>query len=195
MLFLRYESFRQYVRLYPANTALLAVMLVLFLAQRIFPVLTFRLMATNIPPASQEIWRYLTAVFLHAGWMHLLFNAFALFVFAPPLERLFGSWKYVLFFLLCGIFGNVGALSFAGGQPVSVVGASGSIYGVFGAYLYMALFQRHMLDPQSRTTVYAILAMGALFSLIIPNVSFMAHFFGVFAGFVLYRWAGADNLR
>ena len=195
MLFVRYENFRQYVRLYPANTVFLAVMLVLFLWQQIDPGLTYRLMATNVPPASKEIWRYLTAVFLHAGWAHLLFNAFAEFVFAPPLERLFGSRRYVWFFLLCGIFGNVGAMVLAGNEPVAAVGASGSIYGVFGAFLYMALYQRHLLDPQSRTTVYVILAMGALFSLIMPGVSFMAHFFGAFAGFALYRWAGAKNLR
>lgn len=195
MLFVRYENFRQYVRLYPANAVLLGLILVAFIFRLAMPGLIYDLMATNDPRAAGEYWRYVTAIFLHADWTHLLFNVFALFVFAPPLERLFGPWRYVLFFLLSGIFGNIGAIALAGNGLFGAVGASGSIYGVFGAYLYMALFQRHRLDQGSRTTVFAMLAIGLVFSLVVPNVSYWAHLFGVLAGFALYALTGSRNLR
>lgn len=195
MIFVRREKFRQYVRFYPANTALLGVILAAFVFRLAAPGMIFDLMVTNDPRAAGEYWRYVTAIFLHADWTHLLFNVFSLFVFAPPLELLFGSWRYALFFLACGIIGNIGAIALAGDRWFGAVGASGAIYGVFGAYLYMALFRKQLLDPGSRTTVLAMLALGLLFSLAVPHVSFWAHVFGALAGFALYALTGSRKLR
>jgi membrane associated rhomboid family serine protease len=86
----------------------------------------------------------LYSMFLHGGWLHLLGNMLFLWVFGNNVEDLFGRLKYLLFYLLCGY---VAAYGFAFGSPDStttLVGASGAIAGVLGAYL--------VLFPRARVT-------------------------------------------
>ncbi|WP_317890845.1 rhomboid family intramembrane serine protease [Paenibacillus arenilitoris] len=142
------------------------------------------------PYGMLEPWRYLTSVFMHSGIQHLLFNLFAVLVFAPPLERLLGSLRYVFFYLLCGVGGNAFSalasdVAADGGTHVGV-GASGAIYGVYGAYLFISLFRKSQLDVSSRKTVYTILIFGVIFSLLAPQVDLWAHVGGALAGFLLY---------
>ncbi|GGN91311.1 hypothetical protein GCM10010969_02860 [Saccharibacillus kuerlensis] len=133
-------------------------------------------------------WRYLTSVFLHGNFGHLLFNCFALLVFLPPLERLLGHIRYAVLYLVSGIIANVislGAYNRMSEFFISV-GASGAIYGGYGAFLYMALFQRNKMDKGSRQTVYVLLVMGLILSFATPDVNIWAHFGGAVAGFFLY---------
>ncbi len=199
MIFLRYESFRSYVRLYPVTVALIAANLLYFsivgltgtmMPERLYQFGGF----VSFPDdafAFGEPWRYVTTIFMHSGLEHLLYNMFSLLVFAPPLERLIGSLRYLVFYLLSGIAGvllSALAYSLEGvDYPLLGVGASGAIYGVFGAYLFIALFRKLQLDEQSRKTVYAILVFGILYSIIVPRVSLWGHLGGLIAGFLLYR--------
>ncbi|MBB6729387.1 rhomboid family intramembrane serine protease [Cohnella zeiphila] len=197
MIFLRYESGREYVRLYPVNTIILLACIAMFAIELIIGGVNgafgtdnlLKLGAiTNVPEYS-GFWRYVAALFLHGGWSHLLFNLFALFVFAPPLEKIFGSWRYAAFYLLAGVLGNLAAVWLASG-PWMGVGASTAIYSVYGAYLYICLFQRDLLDSGSRTTVYGILITGLIYSFLVPHIGYWAHIGGLAAGFVLYRLLG-----
>src|SRR5690625_192853 len=61
-------------------------------------------LARIVPP---ELHTYVTSIFLHNGFRHLLFNSFSIFVFAPPLERMLGHIRYALLYLLSGIVGNI----------------------------------------------------------------------------------------
>lgn len=198
MIFVRYESFKQYLRLYPVNSAIIAVNLVMFLLVAIAggpqnDVLLKYGMVTN-DPAHDGIWRFVAALFLHAGLAHLAMNMFAIFVFAPPLERLFGHARYLFFYLIAGILGNVFAVAVARGAWYAV-GASTSIYALYGAYLFIAIFQRGALDQGSRTTILSILAIGLVMSFIVPGIGYWAHVGGLLAGFVLYRLMGSRFLR
>lgn len=199
MIFLRYESFRQYIRLYPVNTFLIAACIAMFIVLTatggtgIFHLIEFGAL-TNVEGLNQ-VWRYITALFLHGSWSHLLFNMFALFVFAPPLERIFGHVRFALFYVVSGMFGNLAAVMLAGSDFWVGVGASSAIYGIYGAYLYMTVFQRQMLDQASRTTVYAILAMGLIHSFLVPNIGYWAHIGGLAAGFVFYKILGGKIAR
>ncbi|MBB6691297.1 rhomboid family intramembrane serine protease [Cohnella xylanilytica] len=194
MIFVRYESWRQYVRLYPINTILIALCVLMFAVELGTGGFSgdnlYRLGAFVGDPSYNEWWRYFAALFLHGSWPHLIFNLFGLFVFAPPLERIFGHWRYALFYLVSGVLGNLASAWLAGGYWYGV-GASSAIYGIYGAYLYICLFQRHRLDPGSRTTVYGILASGLIYSFVVPNIGYMAHIGGLVAGFVLYRLLGS----
>jgi len=80
---------------------------------------------------SGEIWRLLTAVFLHASVAHLVFNLFALILFGSILERLIGDKKFLLVFFVTGILANLFSVNF---YPSSL-GASGAIFGVIGALI------------------------------------------------------------
>ncbi|MNC73819.1 Rhomboid protease GluP [compost metagenome] len=66
------------------------------------------------------------------------------------------------------------------------VGASGAIYAIYGAFLYIALLQRVMMDESSRKTLYGLLVMGIIMSFATPHVDYTAHIGGLVAGFFLY---------
>jgi membrane associated rhomboid family serine protease len=87
--------------------------------------------------------RLLTALFIHVQWMHLLGNLLFLVIFGLPAERSLGSWRFLVLFLLGGIASNlIGALSLAGVlRPI--IGCSGAVSAVLGAYV--ALFPRARL--------------------------------------------------
>jgi len=191
MIFLRYESFREYLRFYPVTSAILAAILLVFLADlaldgRLFAAGAFIQHPLFDRYGLAEPWRYLTSIFLHAGWDHLLFNAFAILVFAPPLERLIGPVRYTAFYLLAGILANAfSAAVHAGAGTRIAVGASGAVYGIFGAYLYIALYRKRAMDEASRRTVYWILLLGLLYSLIFRRIDIWAHVGGCLAGFLM----------
>lgn len=140
----------------------------------------------NVPPYAGEYWRYMAAMFLHIGFDHLLFNSFSIFVFAPPLERLLGPWRYAIFYLGSGLAGNlISELLF---RDVHLsAGASGAIYGIFAAYLYIALFRKEAIDKQSAVTIKVVLAVGVVYSFLISNVNWYAHLGGFAGGMLLFR--------
>ena len=143
MIFLRYESFRSYLRQFPVTSALIALNIIYFVivalagsTNDIYHLIDFGSFVT-IPVLDPygiiQPWRYFTSIFMHGGIEHLLYNMFALIVFAPPLERLLKSIPYAFFYLLCGIAGNVSSafINHMTADPLVHVGvgASGAIYG------------------------------------------------------------------
>ncbi|GIP35295.1 rhomboid family intramembrane serine protease [Paenibacillus sp. J2TS4] len=191
MIFLRRESLKQYIRWYPITSLWIIINLIMFGLMEWFgsstdtlTLLKFGAMFHNPLLGSPEPWRYVTSIFLHIGGMHLIMNSFFLYVFAPPLERLLGSFKYVIFYLLSGVAGSMVSYWLASGPTVSA-GASGAIYGIFGAYLYISLYHKHLMDQQSQKTVMTMLIVGFVFSLVMPQISWTAHLGGLAGGFVL----------
>jgi membrane associated rhomboid family serine protease len=85
---------------------------------------------TKIPALS-----VLTAMFLHGSWLHLLGNMLFLLIFGNNVEDRMGRLKYLLFYLFCGYAATYGFALFNSGSTASLVGASGAIAGVLGAYL------------------------------------------------------------
>lgn len=195
MIFIRYENWRSYIRYYPVTTLLLLANIVMFI------ILTVKGGSTDLNtlvdfgaivdngPHKGEWWRYGAAVFLHNGFSHLFFNCFALLVFAPPLERLLGWWRYALLYLGGGILANVLSIAITTPEPYVIrvsVGASGAIYAVYGAFLYIALLQRAMMDESSRKTLYGLLITGIIMTFAVPRIDWGAHIGGLVAGFFLY---------
>jgi membrane associated rhomboid family serine protease len=76
-------------------------------------------------------------MFLHAGWAHLLGNMLFLFIFGDNVEDAFGHFKYLAFYLVCGIAASLAQVALAPGSRVPGVGASGAISGVLAAYVVM----------------------------------------------------------
>lgn len=194
MIFIRYENWKSYLKYYPVTSLILAINVIMFCIVSfnggtgdVYNLLHFGAVASE-PPYSQDWWRYFSAIFLHQGFDHLLFNCFAILVFAPPLERVLGWWKYALLYLASGALGNVLSMAFYRHvieQTVSV-GASGAIYGVYGAFLYIAVFQRHLMDEGSRKTLYVLLLVGVIFSFSMSNINWMGHLGGLAGGFLVY---------
>jgi membrane associated rhomboid family serine protease len=87
--------------------------------------------------------RLFTALFLHADWAHLLGNLVFLLIFGLPAERTMGPWRFLVLFLLGGAFSNLAAALSIGAPDRVIIGASGAVSAVIGAYL--ALFPRAKL--------------------------------------------------
>jgi membrane associated rhomboid family serine protease len=87
--------------------------------------------------------RLFTALFLHADWAHLLGNLVFLLIFGLPAERTMGPWRFLILFLLGGAFSNLAAVLAIGAPDRVIIGASGAVSAVIGAYL--ALFPQAKL--------------------------------------------------
>lgn len=140
-----------------------------------------------------EYYRFITAIFIHIGITHILFNAYALYVFGPQIEMLMGTWKYLLFFLLTGIGGNIVTFFFSF-NSVSA-GASGSLFGLLGAFLYLIHRRPHIITPQGRKGILRLVGINLLMTIIVPSISVSAHVGGLVMGYLLsYIFKPGDNL-
>jgi membrane associated rhomboid family serine protease len=136
-----------------------------------------------------QYWRLFTALFLHAGFLHLLFNLFALYVLGPPLERSIGALRFAICYLISGLISSAGVvvLTVIGiVQVAQLVGASGCIMGIVGAWAGFLLRHRHTPHAKQRLgNVLMIVAIQIAFDLSTPQVSMAAHLCGLFSGAVL----------
>jgi len=136
-----------------------------------------------------EYWRLFTALFLHGGFLHLGFNLFALYVLGPPLERSIGTIRFLACYLISGLASGAGvvALNTIGlVREAQVIGASGCIFGVVGAWAGFLLRHHHVPHArQQLANIGFIVVIQIAFDLSTPEVSMSAHMFGLFAGFFL----------
>lgn len=128
-----------------------------------------------------EWWRVLTATLLHGGLTHLLFNGYALYVLGPQLERGVGSLAFAALYLASGLAGGL-AFLLSGAEQVAV-GASGAIFGLFGAWFGASWVNRD--TPQGRAGVSqlgVLLLINLALPLFIPNIAWQAHVGGLVVG-------------
>ncbi len=137
----------------------------------------------------------ITSMFMHGGWMHLGGNMLYLWIFGNNIEDTLGHFYFVGFYLLCGVIATLAHVVSEPDSMVPMVGASGAIAGVLGAY--MALF------PNSRILVLffyfflripALIVLGVWFVIQLMNasdavggVAWYAHIAGFVVGYVLMR--------
>jgi membrane associated rhomboid family serine protease len=85
---------------------------------------------------------FVTMMFLHGGWLHLIFNMWTLWLFGPTVEDRLGYGRYVAFYFGCGIAASLAQVIFDPTSTVPVLGASGAIAGVLGGYMSLFPFSR-----------------------------------------------------
>ncbi len=136
-----------------------------------------------------EYWRLFTALFLHGGLAHLLFNIFALYILGPPLERSIGTIRFAVCYLISGLASSAGVvlLTVIGLVQVGqLVGASGCIMGIVGTWAGFLVRHRHAPHAKQRLgNVVMIIVIQVAFDLSTPQVSMAAHLCGLSAGFFL----------
>jgi membrane associated rhomboid family serine protease len=139
--------------------------------------------------AQGEDWRLCTALFLHGGFLHLAFNLFALYVLGPPLERSIGTIRFLACYLISGLASSAGVVALAVigfVQVAQVIGASGCIMGVVGAWAGFLLRHHHAPFAKQRlANIALIVVIQIAFDLSTPQVSMAAHMCGLVAGFFL----------
>lgn len=129
--------------------------------------------------AETEPWRFVTAAFVHAGLWHLGINMMALWVMGQSLEQPYGRARFLALFLVPAIGGAVAVL-FLSPDLSWVVGASGGVFGLFGALLVALRRLRRSVRP-----VMGILLLNAVIGFVLPNISWQAHLGGFVTGLVL----------
>jgi rhomboid protease GluP len=134
-----------------------------------------------------ETWRLFTSMFLHVGLVHLAFNGYALFGFGVAMERLYGPDRFVVIYILAGLFGSLA--SFAGRGPnVLSAGASGAIFGVIGMNLAFFLLHRHTFGEVGRQQLMntlVIIGINLFLGFTATGIDNLAHMGGLGAGFAL----------
>ena len=147
------------------------------------------------PPAiaeDGEVWRLVSAQFLHAGIEHILANMIALWFLGRALELSVGSLRFALVYVLGGLGSMAGVYWLMRGGWIEenlLVGASGAIFAVFGAIAVLRLLEwrekRTLADRRALISLAAALGLQAAIDLSVPQISFAAHAVGLAAGAVV----------
>lgn len=168
------------------------------------PVITMTLIGINVAifllgfltPAIQELlifwpavgsfepYRAITSGFLHASTLHLLLNMYALWIIGPFLEQLLGRWRFISLYFLSLLAGTVAVVLFATPGDVSwrigVVGASGAVFGLFGAVVFV--LRRVGRNAQQ---ILIVIGINVVFSFVVRGISWQAHLGGLIIGALL----------
>ena len=124
-----------------------------------------------------------TSMFLHGGFMHLFGNMVYLYIFGDNVEDAFGHFRYLLFYLICGVaadFTHILSITVASELVIPAIGASGAISGVLGAYL--------LLYPRAR--ILTLVFFGWVFLTAIPAIFFLGFWFLMQWLFALFEVGG-----
>jgi membrane associated rhomboid family serine protease len=133
-------------------------------------------------------WIYIfSAMFLHGGWFHILSNMWVLFIFGDNVEARLGSFRYLLFYLLSGTAAGLMQVYILPASDVPMIGASGAIAGVLGAYL--------ILFPSSR--IASLVPILFIFTIIeVPAFIFLLFWFvsQLYSGLFAVQGGGASGI-
>jgi membrane associated rhomboid family serine protease len=174
---------------------IIAICVGVWLLQQVSPLVS-REVAFRPDLGATEPWRFLTAAFAHSPGqpLHILFNMYALWVLGQYLEPLLGRARFAALYLISAVGGSVGYLLLAtppllpltqagvdGSRWLTpMVGASGAVFGLFGALLVL---NRHL--GRSSGPIFGVLAINAVLGFVVPNVAWQAHLGGLLTGLAL----------
>jgi len=129
----------------------------------------------------QSWWRLVSSMFLHGGLLHVASNLFVLHLLGRPLEDTIGWWRHLFIYMLSGLGGGL-AVVFLGAQNSVTIGASGAIYGIIGALLYITFQEPHWFPPASVRSIRTLMVLNLMFTFLIPGVSIAGHLGGLAIG-------------
>jgi membrane associated rhomboid family serine protease len=177
------------------TVTIIVICAAVWLLQRVSPQVTAELAFVPVLGVDQP-WRFLTAAFAHSpgSILHILFNMFALWQVGGYLEPMLGRMRFAILYLVSAFGGSVGyvllasppslPLTQAGIDSSSwitpVVGASGAVFGLFGALLVL---NRHL--GRSSGAMFGVLGVNAVLGFVLPGIAWQAHLGGLLTGVVL----------
>jgi membrane associated rhomboid family serine protease len=133
--------------------------------------------------AAEQPYRFITAAFLHSpSWvLHIAFNMYALWLLGPYLEHLFGRLRFAVLYLVSAFGGSVGFLLLAGIYdglaPTATVGASGAVFGLFGA---VVVANRRL--GRQMNQILVVIAINGVIGFLVPGIAWQAHLGGLLTG-------------
>ena len=124
---------------------------------------------------SGEVWRLISSMFLHIGFLHLLFNMYALWIIGKQLETFLGKFKFIIIYLGSGFLGSL--LSVVLHTSVSA-GASGAIFGLLGSLLYFGYHYRLYLGTVLKTQIIPVIILNLIIGFTLSGIDNFAHIGG-----------------
>lgn len=138
-----------------------------------------------------EYYRLFTCIFLHIGIMHLICNMYSLYVIGREVESLFGKVKYIIIFILSGIFGSIMSIAFT--HNTISAGASGAIFGLLGALLYFGINYRTYLGEAIKRTIIPIIVVNLIIGFFAEGIDLAAHIGGLVGGVLVSMMVGVPD--
>ncbi len=183
----------QQFKKYPVTSVLLALTTLVFLAIQVLrfgqasSALTIYefggMFAPSIKAQPWQLWRLVTAIFVHIGWEHFAFNALTLYFIGRICEDLFGSLRFSILYFLSGIMGNLAVLVFT--PNVVSAGASTSLFGLFAAVVIVGYWGRNPYVKQLGQSYLGLIVVNLIFNLLVPGISIPGHLGGIVGGAIL----------
>jgi rhomboid protease GluP len=149
--------------------------------------LTFGADFAPLTVGAHQYWRILTSTFVHFGIIHIAFNMYVLYQIGPFIEMVFGRARYLAIYLIAGLGGSLVSLWI---HPMSVgAGASGAIFGLYGAVFGFLLIKRGVLNPAVVSSIGKSAGIFVLYNIVYGTISrttdLSAHFGGLITGFLI----------
>jgi membrane associated rhomboid family serine protease len=187
-----YNNYRPSQRTTPVVLNLIIINALVFVAQMVFESswdLTNRMALYPYNSGLFEPYQLVTHMFAHGGYMHILFNMYALWMFGSALERIWGPKKFLIFYLVCGLAAGLTQMFVADG---AAIGASGAIMGLLAGFAYtfpntefFILFIPFPIKAKYLAAIYAAIDLFSGFSGSSDHVAHFAHLGGLAMGFIL----------
>lgn len=127
-----------------------------------------------------QVWRLLTCAFLHGGLIHILCNMYALYAIGPQVEILFGRVKYIIIYFFSAIGGSL--LSFTCSPNNLSIGASGAIFGLFGAMVVFVLKYKDRIPKKVLNNLFGVIILNLLIGFNLQGIDNFGHIGGLLAG-------------
>jgi membrane associated rhomboid family serine protease len=188
-----YNNYRPSSRFTPVVLNLIIINAIMFVAQMVLDSsldITNKLALYSYNSGLFEPYQLVTHMFLHGGFLHILFNMYALWLFGTVLERLWGPKKFLIFYLICGLAAGVAQMFMGNG---AAIGASGAIMGLLAAFAYTFPNTEFYILPfpfpikaKYMAAIYAAIDLfGGFSGGSGDNIAHFAHLGGLVMGFIL----------
>ncbi len=188
-----YNNYRPSQKIPPVVLNLIIINAIVFLAQLVFDStwqLTDRIALYPYNSGLFEPYQLVTHMFAHGGWLHIIFNMYALWLFGSVLERIWGPKKFLIFYLVCGLAAGLTQMFFV--STGAAIGASGAIMGLLAGFAYTFPNTEFYIIPipfpikaKWMAAIYACIDLFGGFSGGGDNIAHFAHIGGLVMGLIL----------
>lgn len=128
-----------------------------------------------------EWWRFITPVFLHIGFLHLVMNTLALYFLGTAVERIYGNFRFLWIYLFAGVTGFIASFIFSSNLSA---GASGAIFGCFGALLYFGVIFPKLFFRTMGMNLLVVLGINLMIGFSASGIDNAGHLGGLVGGFL-----------
>ncbi len=189
-----YNNYKSSQKIPPVVLNLIIINAIVFLAQLVFDStwnITGRIALYPYNSGLFEPYQLVTHMFAHGGWLHIIFNMYALWLFGSVLERIWGPKKFLIFYLVCGLAAGLSQMFFV--STGAAIGASGAIMGLLAAFAYTFPNTEFFIIPfpfpikaKYMAAIYAAIDLfGGFQATSGDNVAHFAHLGGLLMGLIL----------